>query len=127
MHIRRVVPLLHVHDIAASLDFYRDAFGAQVISSWPAVGSPRWAYIRAGSLALMIYQPRDGVDRADAGRNGLICYLTVDDADASYKDLKANGFEVSEPKDHSYGVREFYLADPDGNRFALGHGIPVHA
>ena len=127
MQIRRVVPLLHVRDLAASLEFYDGAFGAQVISSWPATGSPRWACVRAGDLTLMLFQSQEELPAQEEGTERMIFYVTVDDVDAAHLRLRDRGFHVTEPADHSHGFREFHLRDPDGNRYALGHGIPVHA
>jgi len=43
--------------------------------------------------------------------------IEVDEVDAVYGELKAKGVEPeSPPEDRSWGVRSFYVADPDGHR-----------
>lgn len=55
------------------------------------------------------------------------CYLRVDDADVIYRswralDLPATGLpRISEIADRPWGMREFEILDPDGNRVRVGH------
>jgi uncharacterized glyoxalase superfamily protein PhnB len=60
--------------------------------------------------------PGDGV-------SGGVVFLVVDDVDALYAELKAKGVEIDlEPTDQSWGNREMYVKDPDGNSIRFVHG-----
>ena len=56
----RLVPLLNVEDVEASLDFYRNALGFTVDNRHDDRGKPIWAAIRHGEIALMLNSPRAG-------------------------------------------------------------------
>jgi uncharacterized glyoxalase superfamily protein PhnB len=61
-------------------------------------------------------QLRDGAAGTSA------CYITVDDADAVWAEVQKAGATVS-IENSSYGMRDFNVADPDGN--ILGFGQPM--
>lgn len=51
---------------------------------------------------------------------GIYIYLSVDDVDASYKELVEKGFKPSsEPRDWPWGNREFVIRDPDGYKLVI--------
>lgn len=51
---------------------------------------------------------------------GVFFYVSVDDVDAYYKDLISKGIKPStEPRDWSWGNREFVVKDPDGYRYVF--------
>jgi len=59
------------------------------------------------------------------GASGGAVFLVVDDVDALHMELKAKGVTIDlEPTDQSWGNREMYVVDPDGNsiRFVRGAG-----
>ena len=65
---------------------------------------------------------RDGVwlhlsSFAGDGASGGIANLLVDDVDELYKELVAHGVQIDEghPVSQSWGTREMYVRDPDGN------------
>jgi len=52
------------------------------------------------------------------------CYITVDDADFVWQEVQKAGVRVLRPiENSSYGMRDFNVADPDGN--SLGFGQPI--
>ena len=59
--------------------------------------------------------PKD--DRKGAGQ---FLYLSVDNVDEFYKELKSKGIKPStEPSDRPWGNREFVLHDPDGYNLVI--------
>lgn len=51
-------------------------------------------------------------------------YIFCHDVDAMYDELKKNGIEqLSEPEDQDYGMRDFEVVDPWGNRITFGKRI----
>jgi catechol 2,3-dioxygenase-like lactoylglutathione lyase family enzyme len=52
------------------------------------------------------------------------CYIHVGDALMLWKQLRAQDVDgVGEIADQDYGLREFVLTDPDGNRVRLGSPV----
>lgn len=105
--------LNHVHigvrDLERSVAFYRDTLGLEV-SEIPAASM---ASVQVGanlSLDLdLSLQPSDEAPKP------VIIGLLVESADETYARLKAKGAPVQgEPQDQYWGVRNFYLRDPDG-------------
>lgn len=60
---------------------------------------------------------------ADKGR-GVYVYINVDDIDVKHRELSEAGFKpYTEPKDWSWGNREFILKDPDGYKLCFWQKI----
>jgi uncharacterized glyoxalase superfamily protein PhnB len=58
--------------------------------------------------------------------NGVHLYLSVDDVDALYEELKTKGLQmniVQEIETLWYGLREFKMADPDGYVWTLNSPV----
>lgn len=50
------------------------------------------------------------------GKSGAVANLIVDDVDALYGELLAKGLSIAmPPTDQTWGNREMYVRDPDGN------------
>jgi catechol 2,3-dioxygenase-like lactoylglutathione lyase family enzyme len=48
-------------------------------------------------------------------------YIFCDEVDAFYREIVSRGaLPNSEPKDYSYGMRDFVVQDPDGNKISFG-------
>lgn len=48
-------------------------------------------------------------------------YLFCDAVDAYFVDLEARGALIgSRPRDYAYGMRDFWVKDPDGNQLSFG-------
>lgn len=51
---------------------------------------------------------------------GAFLYLSVDDVDVAYRELKKKGYKPSsEPRDWPWGTREFVIRDPDGYKLVI--------
>jgi catechol 2,3-dioxygenase-like lactoylglutathione lyase family enzyme len=119
---------LIVDDYDRAIAFFVDALGFELVEDSPAVtnsGRPkRWVVVRPpeSQTALLLAQA-DGARQAGsvgdqfAGRVGL--FLRVDDFDAAYERMTANGVTfVSEPRDEPYG-KVAVFTDVAGNRWDL--------
>jgi catechol 2,3-dioxygenase-like lactoylglutathione lyase family enzyme len=55
----------------------------------------------------------------------VVVFLQVVDAGAVWKRLRSDGVDGLGPvRDQPWGLREFVVTDPDGNRIRIGSGIP---
>ncbi|MGH9245504.1 MAG: VOC family protein [Acidimicrobiales bacterium] len=119
---------LIVHDYDSAIAFFVDTLGFDLAEDSLAVtndGRPkRWVVVRPpGARTGILLARADGeeqqaaVGNQAAGRVGF--FLRVDDFDATYKRLLANGVPIiTEPRDEPYG-RYCVFLDVSGNRWDL--------
>ncbi len=125
---------LWVHDQDEALAFYTGKLGWEVRSdvTLPEMGDFRWLTVGPVgqddfSVVLMAVpgQPvmdddtrQQVLDLAAKGFAGTV-FLTTDDCQASYEELKSRGVEFSEaPEERPYGI-DAGFRDPSGNSFRL--------
>ena len=113
MKMQRLIPMLPVRDMSASVAFYAK-LGFRVENrndEW------RWAMLAFDECRLMvdesINQPRD------APRTSVI-YLYPDDIFGYHRDVRRRGLDVPSITHPFYGMSEFRIEDPDGNRLWIG-------
>jgi uncharacterized glyoxalase superfamily protein PhnB len=119
--LSRVSPTLHVADMRTALAFYEGRLGFRCTFKVHDDVHPEipYAIVTRDDVELHLQLS----DRA-AGTSS--CYVTVDDADALYAELQRAGVVVTRAiEDSSYGMRDFNIADADGNN--LGFGQPTQA
>lgn len=125
---------LWVHDQDAALAFYTQKLGWEVRAdvTMPEMGDFRWLTVgppaqQEFAIVLMLVPGPPMIDDAtreqihDLVGKGLAgtVFLTTDDCQASYEDLKARGVEFTEePEDRPYGI-DAGFRDPSGNAFRL--------
>jgi uncharacterized glyoxalase superfamily protein PhnB len=125
---------LWVHDQDQALDFYTKKLGMEVRAdvTLPELGDFRWLTVAPPgqeevSIVLMAIPGAPVMDEStrqevqalmSKGFAGTV-FLTTDDCQASYEELKARGVEFSEePEDRPYGI-DCGFRDPSGNSFRL--------
>jgi uncharacterized glyoxalase superfamily protein PhnB len=123
-----------VHDQDEALAFYTDKLGMEVRSdvTIPEMGNFRWLTVGPPgqediAIVLMAIpgQPVLNDETAEEIRNLMAkgfagtVFLTTDDCQASYEELKARGVEFTEePEERPYGIDSGFR-DPSGNSFRL--------
>jgi len=108
------VPMLHVANMRSALDFYCDRLGFIKTSEYRPhsdVEDPAYVILQRDETGLHLSSfPGDG-------RPGGVAVIFVDDVDALHREFAGRGVEVGlEPVDQSWGNREMYIGDPDGNQ-----------
>ena len=61
------------------------------------------------------------VDGLDPATNHAGCYIITDDVDGWHRRLAVAELQVSAIEDMPWGMHEFTLTDPSGNRIRVGH------
>lgn len=113
-------PVLAVHDLDLSGQWFRDVLGAELDDPDPG----NWRFCRTADVTFMLGRCPDVVPASELGDHSYVAYLHVDDVDGFYEHAVAAGAEVLKtPTDEPWGMREMALRSPDGHRFMLGHPI----
>lgn len=110
MGIRRVVPDLRTTDLERSRGFY-GRLGLETVMDHGWVVALAGEDSGGNASAQLILVTRDATAAVDPDVS-----IEVDDVDAAYAEMRAAGAEiVHELRDELWGVRRFFVRDPDGN------------
>lgn len=118
--IRAFVPYVHVRSVPESIAFYR-RLGFEVENTFtpPEASEPTWANLHSGAARLMVAA---AVMPIDATLQGVLFYAYVDDVQATWERLRADGITVSPIATPFYNPKgEFRIEDPDGYTIMIAH------
>src|SRR5215207_5885322 len=115
-----IIPILKCKDITESLLFYTQLLDFEVVDPDES-DFPYRLLIREG--ARLDISAEDGVF-------GSCVFIGVEDVDKLFRKFLERGLDVStktgvhgQPIDQTWGMREFYVEDPNGNTLRFGHAI----
>lgn len=123
IEVRGVCALLQVFDMPASVRFYRDILGFEIVqTTTPREGDQfDWGLLRLGETELMLntaYEQDERPPQPDSARlaahRDTCLYFGCPDVDGAYRHLLANGIDVEEPQIAPWGAKQLYVRDPDG-------------
>lgn len=111
-------PVLVVQDVAASVQHYCAVLGFEAVFTY---GEPVfYGGVERGDVTIHFQAAR--VTTRMPGQGAINIFVT--EVDALYATLTANGARLlNAPADRAYGMRDFDVDDPDGNRLTFGMGI----
>jgi RNA polymerase sigma-70 factor (ECF subfamily) len=102
-------------DIPAAIKFYRDVLGFKL-----KFGDGKGYSIMAHDDEQIALLPKTPPFVGPTS-----CYVFVRNVDGYFAKVKANGGKINSPlKDSSYGMRDFSILDPEGNRISFGQSTP---
>jgi uncharacterized glyoxalase superfamily protein PhnB len=120
MQLTASSPVLAVHDLARSSEWYEQVLGCE--SNEVAPGG--WVFCRQGAVTFMLGRCPDVTPASEIGDHSYVAYLRVDDVDAFHRRAVDAGADVlKQPRDEPWGMREMALRSPDGHRFMLGAAV----
>ena len=120
MRMSRLIPMLPVTSIEASVEFYQK-LGFSVERRNNDWG---WAMLCFDECRLMIDQ---SINRnLDAPRQSVI-YLYPENIVEYHQQVRRNGLAIPDLDTTFYGMTEFRLDDPDGNRLWIGQDTSAGA
>jgi len=113
MKITRLIPMLPVKSMPASVEFYRKlGFNVeQRNDDW------RWAMLCFGECRLIVDQ---SIDVHPHTPRDSVLYLYPEDISEYHKQVRENGLTIPDLGTTFYGMTEFRIDDPDGNRLWIG-------
>ncbi len=127
MAVRRAVPILRITNAERATGFYCDRLGF-VIDFRYAAGPDGPVYFGVSLDGQQIHLSAFGGD----GPTGTSTYFYVDDVDALFQGFITKGLTTpgrpsspveDGPVDQTWGMREVYVRDPDGNTLRFGSPI----
>ena len=124
----RITPELVVSNLAQSMQFYEALGFVKDNEGIVDENGSQWNSLALGDAHLwLLRQDVDNSIQEGAPRgNGVHLYLSVDDVDALYEEVKTKGLQmniVQEIETLWYGLREFKMADPDGYVWTLNSPV----
>ncbi|MEP7009546.1 MAG: VOC family protein [Acidobacteriota bacterium] len=121
LETKGIAPGLTVNDVAASLKFYTEALGFEVLNRDEHEGVLRFAMLKAGNGSLGIGQDDFAKGRDRAKGVGLRFWIeTEQDLQALADQIKAAGYALdSDVEKLPWGPMGFAVTDPDGFKFTI--------
>ena len=112
--MNRLIPMVPVRSMPVSVDFYCKMLGFEVEKRNDDWG---WAMLRFDECRLMVDQ---SINAHPGQPRDSIIYLYPDDVAEYHKQVRKNGLLLPELDVTFYGLTEFRINDPDGNRLWIG-------
>ena len=122
-----IQPFIKCSDISVSVPFYSDILDFNVLRA-PDLDPESFM-----SMYSLLERNGDRVHLSSHSGDGVfgnVIYIQVENIDTIYKKFLENGLRISskggvtmEPVEQSWGMKEFSVADPDGNRITFGHPL----
>lgn len=113
MKMNRLIPMLPVRSMPASVEFYKKlGFSVEKKNDdW------KWAMLAFGECRLMVDQ---SINHHPGAPREWVLYLYPDNIVEYHRQVRKNGLDVADLDKTFYGMTEFRLDDPDGNRLWIG-------
>lgn len=123
MKLQSLVPVLDVHDVEASIEFYCGALGFTLHDKVEWGGRTEWALLRCDQVQLMLCasQERDSEDTMGHNSDGMF-FIYHENLESLQVYLGSRGYTgAPEPLPNGFAKRDFYLRDPDGYVLWFSH------
>ena len=113
-----IIPIFKCKDIDESIAFYTKVLDFEFVGRWPQTGSLAFAELNLHDDVLYLST------HSGDGAFGTVVTIPTDSYDNVFKKLKSRGLDTSNkkespvhqgPVDQTWGNREFYVTDPNGN------------
>lgn len=116
--MNRLIPMLPVRSIGDSVAFY-EKLGFKVEQRNDSWG---WAMLAFGDCRIMVDR---SINVHPAAPRQSVLYLYPDDIEAYHTQVRGSGLAIPDLDTTFYGMTEFRLDDPDGNRLWIGQDKSV--
>jgi catechol 2,3-dioxygenase-like lactoylglutathione lyase family enzyme len=117
-----ICPVFPVLDVRAALAFYQKGLGFDLGWTWD--DPPTHANICRGSIdiTLTLNTESDSLSTSSAAGSGN-AYIGLRGIDAYFAELRGRNVICGDLADRPYGMRDFAVIDPSGNRLVFGEPI----
>lgn len=123
-----IIPTIRCSNMRASLAFYTGVLDFERVDGDDELGDPSFSVLLRDGDQLFLSSHRGD------GMFGQAVVVTTGDVDALFRKFRARGLRTpgdpdapqqvhDGPIDQSWGTREFYIDDPDGNTLRFTQGL----
>jgi len=112
-------PMLETKDLAATIEFYKDMLGFTCDTLSEEWG---WAHLTKDNISIMFTKPNEERNIPEPIMSGSL-YITVDDVDSVWDNLKYVCSICYPIENFEYGMREFAVFDNNGYLLQFGQVI----
>lgn len=117
--LESISPIFSVDDVPQALAFYRDVLAFEIGWTWGE--PPTYASVCRDRVELNLGLPANGEALSPSS-----AYIALTNIDNYYEGIVAHGVTVTVPiGDRPYGMRDFTIADPSGNKLSFGEPTTV--
>jgi catechol 2,3-dioxygenase-like lactoylglutathione lyase family enzyme len=127
-----IIPNVRCKNMKTSLEFYTKVLDFEHVDGDDELDDPSFSVLKRGDGLLFLSS-----HRGDGAYGQAIAVLT-DDVDTVFKKFRSRGLRTAGnpdsprvvhegPIDQSWGTREFYIDDPDGNTLRFTQGLSLTA
>lgn len=110
--------ILAVQDLRRSTEFWMSTLG---FTRDFGDGSDGWSWLSRDGFAVGLGECANEPAASTLGDHSYVAYVTVDDVDALYDELRERGASIpAAPATKPWGMREFAVRTPDGHRMTFG-------
>ena len=119
--VSHAATVFQVRDVRKISRFYRDQLGFTITFEW---GDPlQYVATNRDEAVFISFSQNDSV-AADPDDDSATIYIFVHDVDAIYREFQSKQAGITNPiGDRDYGMRDFDLTDPEGNRLTFAKHI----
>lgn len=110
---KQVAPAFAAKDFDGLVKFYRDVLGFEA-----SYKTDVYAVLVRDDVMLHVYPERDGMV---GGNNS--AYFFVEGVDAIYEQVRERATIVHPISDQEYGLRDFLMEDPEGNKIGISQRL----
>lgn len=117
---KNITTNLMVASVDASVKFYQEILGLEVVASVPAKNQTlQFAILAKEAMTLMLQEKGNLSEEypilaAEKIQPSITLYITVENFEEFYTTIKSNYPIYTEPHITFYGAKEFAITDPDG-------------
>ena len=122
MKIKASIPVLACRHIEKTLAFYQQVLNCIIVNQREGEAGLEWVHLKTDNIFLMLVRHTENPSQSGFTDKNLFYYYT-DDVEGYYRFIKARGFEATELTTTQFGMKEFYLVDPEGNKLAIGQSV----
>ena len=109
--LERIVPILNVKNLAASVDYYVNVLS--FTKDWDWGDPPNFAGVSRDDCSIMLCE-------GGQGSAGTWIWIGVEDAETFYAEYKACGAAIHQTPTNYPWAYEFKIEDPDGHVLRIG-------
>jgi uncharacterized glyoxalase superfamily protein PhnB len=119
MSLTKLTPNIIVSDVNATVDYYRDTLGFNLIASVPETGTFNWAMVGNDGVTIMFQTPGSVESEIPSLKgsltgNATTLYIDTDNVRALHAALREKTNVIMDLTTTFYGATEFAIRDPNG-------------